>query len=98
MAQASLFRCAQQAGVPGDCLEMRQFARAAFLLSRQCGLAGVVDGARTLFLLARQASGPWQRETPQMVIYGLLAALLGWRSAARLSLGLRRLLPQRSRP
>jgi hypothetical protein len=98
MAQASLFRCAQQAGVPRDCPEMRQFARAAFLLSRQCGLAGVADGARTLFQLARQASGAWQRETPQMMIYGLLAALVGWHGAARFSLGLRRLLPQRSRP
>jgi len=95
LAQASLFRCAREAGVPGDCLEMRQFARAAFLLSRQCGLAGVDEGAETLYKLARQASGPWQRETPQMLLYGLLGALLGWGRAARFSFGLRRWLPRR---
>jgi hypothetical protein len=95
MAQASLFRCAQQAGVSGDCAEMRQFGRAAFLLSRQCGLAGVGDGARTLYRLARQASGTWQRETPPMLLYGLLARVIGWRAAARFSLGLRQVLPRR---
>jgi hypothetical protein len=84
--------------VAGNSPEMRQFARSAFLLSRQCGLAGVPEGARTLFLLARDASGRWQREVPELLLYGLMARLIGWRKASQLSLGLRQLLPRRVIP
>ena len=92
MAQASLLRCARQAGVTNDTLEMGHFARAAFLLSRQCGIAGVDKASRDLFLLARQASTPRRRRSPDFLFYGLLAKLVGWRLAARLSIGLRQLL------
>ena len=37
---------------------MQHFARELFLLARQCGAAGLGEEARTLFELARQASGP----------------------------------------
>ncbi|MFO0119820.1 MAG: hypothetical protein ACK512_06940, partial [Cyanobium sp.] len=79
--------------------EMRQFVRASFLLSRQCGLAGVDDASKSLFQLARAASGrrPLQ-QSPEFLLYGLLAALVGWRGAARVSLGLRRLMPRRNAP
>jgi hypothetical protein len=98
LAQASLFHCARQAGVAHDTPEMRQFVRAAFLLSRQCGLAGVDDASRSLFQLARAASGRRRQQSPEFLLYGLLASLVGWRGAARLSLGLRRLMPRRSSP
>jgi len=99
LAQSSLFHCARQAGVALDTPEMRQFVRASFLLSRQCGLAGVDDASRSLFQLARTASGRRQRrQSPEFLLYGLLATLIGWRGAARVSLGLRRLMPRRSAP
>jgi hypothetical protein len=98
LAQASLFQCARRAGVARDSAEMRHFARSAFLLSRQCGLAGVDDASRALFQLARAASTPWRRQSPEFILYGLLATLVGWRGAARVSLGLRRLIPLRGKP
>lgn len=99
LAQASLFHCARQAGVAHDTPEMRQFVRASFLLSRQCGLAGVDDASKSLFQLARAASGRRRlQQSPEFLLYGLLAALVGWRGAARVSLGLRRLMPRRNAP
>lgn len=89
LAQASLFRCARQAGVSLDAPEMRHFARAAFQLSRQCALAGVPDASGRLYFLARQATTPRRRLAPDLLLYGLLAALLGWPHAARLSVGFR---------
>ena len=98
LAQASLFHCAQRAGVAQDTSEMRHFARAAFLLSRQCGLAGVDEASKSLFQLARAASGRRRRQSPEFMLYGLLATMVGWRGAARVSLGLRRLMPRRTGP
>lgn len=89
LAQASLFRCARQAGVGLEAPEMRHFARAAFHLSRQCALAGVPDASGRLYVLARQATTPRRRLAPDLLLYGLLAALLGWQRAARLSVGFR---------
>jgi hypothetical protein len=77
---------------------MRHFARAAFLLSRQCGLAGVDEASKSLFQLARAASGRRRRQAPEFMLYGLLATMVGWRGAARVSLGLRRLVPRRTGP
>jgi hypothetical protein len=98
LAQASLFQCALRAGVTRDSPQMRQFARAAFLLSRQSGLAGAEDASRSLFHLARSASTRWRRQSPEFLLYGLMATLVGWQRAARLSLGLRRLISRRALP
>lgn len=89
LAQASLYHCARRAGISARAPEMRHFARAAFLLSRQCGLAGVPEASRDLYLLARQASTPLRRLSPDLVLFGLLAGLLGWQRTARLSVTLR---------
>jgi len=98
LAQESLFRCAREVGVSRRAPEMAHFARAAFLLSRQCGLAGADQASRDLFRLARRASSLRRRLAPDLLIYGLLASLLGWNRAARLSMGLRqRILTVRGR-
>lgn len=86
LAQTSLFHCARQAGVSIDAPEMRHFARAALLLSRQCGLAGVAGPASDLQRLAWRASTPRRRLAPELLGYGLLGRLLGWKAAARLTL------------
>lgn len=96
LAQESLFACAQRAGVARNSAEMRHFARSAFLLSRQCGLAGVEEASRSLFHLARAASTRWRRRSPEFFLYGLMGTLIGWQRAAQLSLGLRSLIPRRS--
>ncbi|MFM9088718.1 MAG: glycosyltransferase family 2 protein [Cyanobium sp.] len=89
LAQASLFRCARQAGVSLNSPEMRHFARAAFLLSRQSGLVGIPSVSASLYDLARRASTPRRRLAPDLLLYGLLASLLGWERTARWSMGLR---------
>ncbi|MFM9101984.1 MAG: hypothetical protein ACKOPS_11915, partial [Cyanobium sp.] len=89
LAQASIYRCARQAGVTADTPEMRRFARSAFLLSRQCALAGVGDASRELYGLALRASTPMRRLAPDLLLYGLLAAVLGWQRSARWTMGLR---------
>lgn len=89
MARASLFRSARHAGVPMTAPEMRHFARSTFLLCRQCGLAGVPEASRDLFRLAWLSATPRRRLAPDLLLYGLLAAVLGWRRAAGLSMVLR---------
>lgn len=97
LAQASIFDSARQAGVSLKAAEMRQFARSAFLLCRQCGLAGLPRESRDLHRLAWRASSPLRRLAPDIILYGLLANLIGWRRAAELSMALRRQL-ERAKP
>jgi len=96
-AQASIYRSARQAGVGAQAKEMGLFARAAFLLCRQCGVAGVPEASRNLLNLAREASPPGLARSLEYRLYGLLAAKLGWCRAARLSIHLRELLRRLSR-
>lgn len=88
-AQISLYRCAHDAGVNPRAPEMQQFARSAFLLCRQCGSAGLAEESRQLFELARKASRARKRHHPEFRVYALLASLLGWCRAARLTVALR---------
>ncbi len=91
-AQASIYRSALQAGVGKAEAEMRHFSRATFLLCRQCGAAGVPEASRSLFLLAREASGSDLMERIRFGTYGLLARSLGWCGAARMSMRIHELL------
>jgi hypothetical protein len=65
--------------------EMQHFARALFLLSRQCGAAGLDAESRRLFELARQASGDVRSRGLDFRIYNIAAGLLGWKNMGRLS-------------
>ncbi|MBW4530487.1 MAG: glycosyltransferase [Aphanothece saxicola GSE-SYN-MK-01-06B] len=97
-AQDSLLRSALAAGVDRRSPEMARYSRSAFLLSRQCGAAGAEQASERLFQLARR-TGAWQgRRQLEFVLYGLLAAVLGWGRAARLSMGVRTRLPPETRP
>jgi glycosyltransferase involved in cell wall biosynthesis len=71
--------------------EMQHFARELFLLARQCGAAGLGDEARTLFNLARQASGTERGCGIDFLLYGAGARLVGWRAMGTLTCGLDRL-------
>jgi hypothetical protein len=94
-ARQSIFQSAIAAGMDRRKPEMAHFARSAFLLSRQCGLAGLESASKDLFALARRASTPARRIGPDYLIYGIIGNLLGWSNAARLILSGYRLLTLR---
>jgi glycosyltransferase involved in cell wall biosynthesis len=71
--------------------EMQHFARELFLLARQCGAAGFTEESRTLFRLARQASGTERSRSFDFLLYGAGARLVGWRAMGSLACGLDRL-------
>ncbi len=84
VAHAAVYRHARHAGISGDVPEMRHFARELFLLSRQCGAAGLPGDSERLFKLAREASGAVANQL-QFRTYAALARLLGWSVVGKLS-------------
>lgn len=81
-AYATVFACAQQAGVDRDSAEMQQFVRSLFWMARTAGARGLTDEARQLFDLARaHAITPgWDYR-----VFAAAAAVMGWRRAAGLA-------------
>ena len=76
---------AYASGISHNTFEMRHFARELFLLSRQCGAAGLAEEARSLFECARQASQGGGTYGLDFFLYGAGARLLGWRAMGRLA-------------
>ena len=68
--------------------EMRHFARELFLLTRQCGAAGLGAEAQMLFKLAQQASGAERSRGLDFLLYSAGARLVGWRAMGTLTCGL----------
>ncbi len=64
---------------------MQHFARALFLLSRQCGAAGLGEESRRLFELSRQAAGEPGNRGMDYGLYKMAASILGWKTMGRLS-------------
>lgn len=83
-AHALILSHAKRAGISPAAPEMRHFARELFLLSRQCGAGGLEEESRTLFDLAREASGD-QGDRLQFRLYAQLGRILGWRRAGKLA-------------
>jgi hypothetical protein len=83
-AHALILGHAERAGIGPRTEEMRHFARELFLLSRQCGAAGLEHEARHLHGLARRASRG-DRPRLDLPVYGLLAETLGWERMGRLA-------------
>ena len=77
-AHALILAHALRAGITEATSEMRHFARELFLLSRQCGAAGLAVESRELFNLARQASGESRGKGWDFKVYGFLAGFVGW--------------------
>ena len=84
---------AQMAGIRVDQPEMQHFARELFLLSRQCGAAGLSDEAMRLFKLARCASMPERSKGWDFRLYAMAARILGWDRMGRLACFLDHLRP-----
>lgn len=68
--------------------EMQHFARALFLLSRQCGAAALAAESRRLFELSRQASGARRSLGLDYRLYKIGTLLVGWCAMGRLSVWL----------
>lgn len=85
---------ARRAGVDPHGPQMRHFARALFLLARQCGAHGLSAEARHLCTLARGASVERRFD---LAAYRTLAAVVGWRAAGRLAQTLDGLRARRGR-
>jgi glycosyltransferase involved in cell wall biosynthesis len=76
---------ARKGGILSEASEMRRFARELFLLSRQCGAAGLETQSRNLFFLAREASCPRDRRGLDFYIYEIAAKTVGWKVAGKLA-------------
>jgi glycosyltransferase involved in cell wall biosynthesis len=89
-AHLLIYRHAVAAGIARATPEMRHFARELFLLSRQCGAAGLAQESSSLFNLARQASEKQLAGKMDFRLYATLASVLGWVNTARLACALDR--------
>ena len=76
---------AHKAGLNEDAPEMQHFARELFLLSRQCGAAGLTGESRKLFKLSKMASGKPRSEKLDFRLYEMAATLTGWRLLGKLA-------------
>jgi len=77
-AHEMVYLHAVAAGVGSSSPEMQQFSRSLFLLSRQCGAAGLVDASRDLFALSRRAADSRDRNNLDHLVYGFGTKLVGW--------------------
>jgi hypothetical protein len=75
---------ARRAGIVSDAPEMQHFARALFLLARQCGAAGLAEESQRLFAASRDAAGA-RSDRWQYRMYGAFARVAGWRTAGTIS-------------
>jgi hypothetical protein len=80
-----IFKHAQKAGIQSDAPEMKHFSRELFLLCRQSGALGLTEEAALLFDLARKASGEERGRKLSFTGYHLMAQIIGWKNAGRLT-------------
>jgi hypothetical protein len=84
-AHSLIFGHATRAGIGASAPEMQSFSRELFLLSRQCGAAGLAEESKSLFELAREACGRPRSRGWDFRLYRALAAVSGWSAAGRLA-------------
>lgn len=84
-AHQLIYGHARKAGITPDTEEMKYFSRELFLLSRQCGVAGLAEESKLLFNLSREASTTELRNNLQYRFYKLGANLVGWGYMGQLS-------------
>ena len=97
-AHALIFGHAERAGIGPLDEEMRHFVRELFLLSRQCGAAGLSAEARRLHSLAVRAARGDGDGRLDLRVYGALAAVLGWNRMGSLTCALDRRRMWRGEP
>ena len=90
-----IYQHAVRYGVAKSAPEMRHFARELFLLSRQCGAAGLGSVSKRLFCLAREATEPEHKDRMDFTLYRLVAEIVGWSRAGSLACRFDKLRPVR---
>jgi hypothetical protein len=83
-AHSLILKHAKRAGITEATPEMEHFARELFLLSRQCGAAGLAGESQGLFELAREASGQIRRDGWDFKLYGFMASIAGWERVGKI--------------
>jgi GT2 family glycosyltransferase len=94
-AHSLVYQHARTAGVEPGHPDMAWFARELFLLSRQCGAAGLAVEACRLFGLAREASGPAAGGF-DFRLYRFAAGVVGWKTAGAVACAADRFRPSPS--
>jgi glycosyltransferase involved in cell wall biosynthesis len=84
-AHALILEHARRAGIRTEDVEMQHYSRELFLLSRQCGAAGLAPESRELFQQALEASGAARAKGLDFRMYGIAAGILGWSLVGRLA-------------
>jgi glycosyltransferase involved in cell wall biosynthesis len=84
-AHALILSHALKAGISIESPEMIHFARELFLLSRQCGEAGLSRESEKLFFLARRSSEKRRAKGWDFRFYRIIAAALGWKAAGNMA-------------
>jgi len=84
-AHELIMQHARCAGIDGSAPHLQRFARKLFLLSRQCGAAGLADESRRLVDLAMQSHGLPRSGYTDLHIYSMLANMVGWRNLGNIS-------------
>lgn len=84
-AHELIFKHANTAGITAGDPTMQHFARELFLLSRQCGAAGLASESKKLFELARNASGRTRGERWDFRLYESFAKITGWAFLGKIS-------------
>ena len=84
-AHCLIYKHANTAGINHFVPEMQHFARELFLISRQCGAAGLPNESKMLFELSRKASGPIKGRKPDFQIYAFLSRIFGWGITGKLA-------------
>lgn len=84
-AHTAVLGHAMRAGLPVDDPHVKRYARELFLLSRQCGAAGLAAESRALFRQAREASGARRARGLDFRLYRLAAGVVGWRMAGTIA-------------
>ena len=84
-AHEAILRHARIAGISLTSPEMQHFARELFLLSRQCGSAGLNEESKMLFRLSREASPLGRRTGLDFSLYKIAAHAIGWKAAGKIA-------------
>ena len=90
-AHAAILGHARAAGIATTSPEMQHFSRELFLLSRQCGAAGLRQESERLFNLSREASTRERAKGLDFRFYRMIAGLMGWKIAGQLAVRLDRM-------
>jgi len=79
-----IWQHALEAGLPYSAPQsVGNFARSLFLLSRQCGAAGLPQESKELLALATTAAAGGRARKIDIKLYEILALCIGWRAAGR---------------